>query len=261
MKLYIKDRITGTINYSKHIKNWYSLIKTKLYNKERRLLLKFRNGLKLNIMNKKVDSDITIIKEIYVCNNYNRNNFNIEDGDVVLDLGANIGIYSTYATTFGKGITVYAYEASPKNFEYLKGNIELNNLQDIVKPYNEAVTSKNGKIKFFLHDRGSGGNSMFDELTTSEREGSIEVKSINLPSILKENKIKEVGFLKMDIEGAEYETLLNCPSDVIKRVKKIAIECHNVKGYKKEDLIKYLIKNGFMVWKPSKGMVYGKRVD
>ena len=70
---------------------------------------------------------------------------------VAFDLGANIGyITLILADLVGKNGQVYAVEPSPRNFEILTKNIELNNCADRVSAYQLAISDKDGMTSFFL---------------------------------------------------------------------------------------------------------------
>ena len=62
------------------------------------------------------------IREIYEENEYNRFGIKIEPGDIVLDCGINVGIFTDYALDMGAQ-KVYSYEANEETFEHYKKNI------------------------------------------------------------------------------------------------------------------------------------------
>ena len=65
-------------------------------------------------------------------------------GNIVIDLGAHIGVFSVYAALYGAE-KVYAYEPLKENYDLLVKNIAVNNLQDKIIPIQKAVTDKKGK--------------------------------------------------------------------------------------------------------------------
>lgn len=211
------------------------------------IVLRLRNGLKLTLINKKRDSDTAVLADIYFNHPYTKNEFDIKEGDIVVDIGANVGIFSTYIAINKKNLKVFAYEPNHKNFEYLKKNIEQNNLQGKIKVFNFAITDKLGKIKLYLHDRGSGGHSIYKKLVSSKNGYFVEVKSISLKDIFTSNKLNKIDFLKIDCEGAEYKILFNTPKKFLKNIKKISLEYHQINGFSGEDLKEFLSNNGFKV--------------
>jgi hypothetical protein len=82
--------------------------------------------------------------------------FTPKEGDVVVDIGANIGRYTIISSKrVGANGKVVAIEAHPGNFEMLKSNIKLNQLTNVT-PLNYAVYSKETKIKLYLPEVESG---------------------------------------------------------------------------------------------------------
>ncbi len=80
----------------------------------------------------------------------------IKEGDVVLDLGANIGYFTLIAAKcVGANGKVYAFEPDPTNFSFLKRSVEINNYKNVVCEQ-KAVSNKNGVVKLFLHDYQTG---------------------------------------------------------------------------------------------------------
>ena len=121
----------------------------------------------------------------------------VQKGDIVLDIGANIGFYTLILSKLvGKKGKVYAFEADPSNFKLLKKNIEVNNCENVIL-INKAVSNKKEDVNFYIKDSNTGGNSMFKGVGVEE----LKVKAINLDEYFSDN-IK-IDFIKMDIEGAE----------------------------------------------------------
>jgi hypothetical protein len=70
--------------------------------------------------------------------------------------------------------------------------------------------------------------------------------AVSLKDIFAKNKIPRVDFLKMDCEGAEYEILFNCQENILRKIDKIVIECHNTdKNKRLLSLKKFLEDNKF----------------
>jgi FkbM family methyltransferase len=128
---------------------------------------------------------------------------NIKEGDVVLDIGANIGYYTLLAAKIvGKEGKVFAFEPEEKNFFQLKENVRINNYQNVIL-IKKAVSEKNGKLKFYLHEGDATMHSFFSENKSTKW---IEVETVSLDNFFKGKKIK-IDFIKMDIEGAEFLAL------------------------------------------------------
>ena len=88
------------------------------------------------------------IKRIFLRNTYNPTNYEIGADDTVVDLGANIGIFTLYAATKTKK-RVYSFEPFPTNFDYLQQNIILNKFNNIT-PHLAAISDKVEKRKLVV---------------------------------------------------------------------------------------------------------------
>ena len=127
----------------------------------------------------------------------------VKKGDVVLDLGANVGFYTLLgARLVGKEGKVYAFEPEPINYSLLLKNIELNGYDNVVA-VQKAVSNAAGKIRFFLDKKDTGAHTIYQP--DDERE-FIEVETVSLDEFFKD-KERIINFIKMDIEGAEMVAL------------------------------------------------------
>ena len=123
----------------------------------------------------------------------------VQEGDFVVDLGANIGYYTLLAARLvGRKGKVYAFEPEPINYRLLLKNIELNGYDNIVA-MQKAVSNVAGKIRLFLDNKATGAHTIYQ----SDDGGKfIEVESVTLDGFLKEEN-HPINVIKMDIEGAE----------------------------------------------------------
>ncbi|HRP01542.1 MAG TPA: FkbM family methyltransferase [Candidatus Kapabacteria bacterium] len=186
-----------------------------------------------------------LMHEIYVKNDYFKF-FNIKTDDVVLDAGANIGLFTVLA---GKKLNntgmVIAVEPDDNNFEMLQANIELNNLKNI-SPYKKGLWSKNTNLEFLIGNR-PGEHSLIDNEQSSGKK--VVIECVSLDSLLDTFAIPNFDFIKMDIEGAEIEVVLNSIKVLENTKTKWVIEAlHSVDGvpaFKK--IIPFLQKNNFKI--------------
>ena len=115
----------------------------------------------------------------------------IKEGDVVLDLGANIGAFAKQAAE--KGAIVHCYEPEPNNFTLLQLN------SPNTKNYKKAVVGKqNGNIKLFINSKRNKGIHMIRPVNGRE---NIEVETVSFSNLINEIKPNKI---KIDVEGAEY---------------------------------------------------------
>lgn len=164
--------------------------------------------------------------------------FNTKQGDIVVDVGAHMGKYTIIASKqVGANGKVIAIEAHPGNYDMLNHNIKLNGLTNVI-PLNYAVYSKETKIKLFLPDEESGytmhHSVMFNYLSSKyplqgkDNEKFIEVNANTLDNLLQKNGIYQVNWIKIDVEGAEFEVLKGS-ANILSTSKDInlLIEIHN----------------------------------
>jgi FkbM family methyltransferase len=128
----------------------------------------------------------------------------IETGSVVLDIGANIGLYTLAAAKYaGK---VYSFEPDPITFPNLKKNVEGNFYENVVI-INKAVSDRRGRMQFSSSSGKSsrGGNHLVSNLDDTNAE-FVLVDTIALDDFFKDTTLK-IDVIKMDIEGAEFQAL------------------------------------------------------
>lgn len=120
----------------------------------------------------------------------------IKEGDVIVDIGANIGNVGIKAASMCKDNLVFMIEAHPRIYNYLLKNIEFNHL-DNIKPFNFALGNTNiGNIRFTDNISDDINSVNINNLT------GIDVEIRTLDSII---EIKKIDFIKIDVEGYELE--------------------------------------------------------
>jgi len=188
----------------------------------------------------------------------------IKKGDVVLDLGANIGYYTLiFAKLVGEGGKVFAFEPEPDNFALLKKNVEINGYQNVIL-VRKAVSNKTGKFKLYLSDDNKGGHSMYP-LSPQDGSQSIEIEAIRLDDYF-ENYDGKIDFIKMDIEGAE-EKAIQGMSSLLKKNKNVKIVSEfnpptlKQGGIEPEEYLELLTGFGFKLYEVSEQEKKIKPVD
>ena len=254
------ERIKYALHVIQTCKNWREIIMAMIKKQSPKVIL--RNGFQIKGFGDNAVVDLVI--EMYNKNVYTPPLFlPIEPTDTVVDIGANIGVFSLFAA-YRTHDKVFAYEPFPDNFELLSQNIRVNNLHNI-SAYNMAVSDKVGSAQLFI-SKGSLGHHLSDHNITEELEHYVEVPTTTLQSIMDDNNLENIDFLKLDCEGSEGSILSSTPKDYLERVRKIAIEFHDNVSQLKHDEIQELLENfGFVVklrWngKSPLGYLYAKRL-
>jgi len=152
--------------------------------------------------------------------------FTPKTGDVVIDVGAAFGLYTILASK-KVGITgkVFAIDPQPEVFKMLNNNIKLNKLQNVTS-INSAIHSTETKLKLYSN------YSVIKERAGKNNSDSIIVNCNTLDNLVfQSSEIKEVNWIKIDVEGAELEVLKSA-HNILSKSKDIAllIEVHNISG-------------------------------
>jgi FkbM family methyltransferase len=183
-----------------------------------------------------------LVEEIFFTQDYIKH-FPICKNDLVVDIGANIGIFSVFAAKHTSN-RVYAFEALPENSVFLEKNI-LNNHIKNVHAINSAVCGTDGVARLGITHL-SGGHYLCDTNTIKDAKDSIEVTAITLPKIFSNFKISKINFLKMDCEGSEGAIFQTTPAEYFSRIDKIAMEYHDkLSLLSRHELVAFLKKHGF----------------
>lgn len=133
----------------------------------------------------------------------------LKKGDVVIDVGANIGYFSAYAAAaVGKQGQVFCFEPETKNFEQLKLNCHLIQQRGFnCSAYKLAASSASGKAILNVH-RYSTYHAIEDEFHHLDKvEGSQEIDTVTLDAWTEAQGIKKISLLKLDTEGHEAKVL------------------------------------------------------
>jgi FkbM family methyltransferase len=174
----------------------------------------------------------------------------IKENDIILDIGANIGYYSLiFAQLTGKSGKVYSFEPDPTNFEILKKNILVNKHENVILE-NKAVSNKEGNLKLYLSTENNGMHRIYPSKWCKD---SIDINSIKIDNYFNIKKQK-IDFVKLDIEGAEYDALLGMES-IIQNNENIIIFIEFVPasleehGTNPEDVLDFFINEGFKIFR------------
>ncbi|HEX6253144.1 MAG TPA: FkbM family methyltransferase, partial [Nitrososphaera sp.] len=153
--------------------------------------------------------------------------FTPKEGDTVIDIGAHIGRYTiTSSKQVGNTGKVVAIEADPDNFQLLKRNIALNNLTNVL-PLNYAVFSTRTRMKLYEQSASAKYNSLM-LARAAKTKNYVEVEADTLDSILKLNRVNQVNWIKIDVEGAEFEVLKGSTKTLSSDNVSLFIEIHNI---------------------------------
>ena len=220
------------LNSRKIFKNWhiYPKVYYKLINDT---FVIFRTKTDLRIKIRVRSTDLMTLTNVWMINEYDIEDFEINVNDTVIDIGAHIGLFSLLVSQRCKTGKILSFEPVRENFDLLVSNLKLNHIENVL-PFNMAVSKNLDKLNLFLNDDQSA-HSIFPK--SSE---SISVESTSLQKIFEENKISSCKLLKLDCEGAEYEIIDSLPSEYLNKIQNIVMEYHSADT--KPELVKNLIQ-------------------
>lgn len=183
----------------------------------------------------------------------------IMPGDVVLDIGANIGIYTkVLVDCVGPNGLVYAFEPSPENFSRLK--VRMGNIAN-VKLLNTAVGYYSGELNLYLSDDMNVDHRTYD---TGDGRKKHTVPCIRLDDMYDE--FSSVKFIKIDIQGYELSAFKGMERLLIEnRTLQILMEYwpYGIKnaGDEPKKVIQFLVDRGFEIKKIYKNKLLNFDVD
>jgi FkbM family methyltransferase len=169
--------------------------------------------------------------------NYNNNNA------IVMDIGANIGIYTILLSHIYPKAKIIAIEASPTIFEMLRSNCKLNNLLfpsgSNVLLINKAISDKDDITTEFYEKHSM--STMLKEfltnlsstiLTNKDQLNKKLVKTETIDNLVDTIGVNEISLLKIDVEGAEVLALKGAIKTLThKKIKNMVIEYHSLENY------------------------------
>lgn len=186
-------------NYFPPFKGKLCLAKFFFTNKKRERDFITPKGIRYCVPNlKEIVSLELYINGIYEKSTVNYISKSIPYGGVFIDVGANIGAICLEVAIARPDITVYAFEASPKVFRYLKKNKEQNNTNNLYI-YNLAIHEENNIELPFYSPLNQNGKGSFSPVFTDIPE---LVKTIRLDEFFNNNNIQP-HLIKVDVEGYE----------------------------------------------------------
>jgi FkbM family methyltransferase len=183
------------------------------------------DGLTITIRRNKWDA--RVLQEIFLTKPYDRT-LALSEGATVVDVGGYIGDFALYAASHLKAKKVVVYEPSPKNFALLQRNIAVNQLANRIIPVNKAIgTTGSVMMNTNSPDRDQVNVTSYGHKHNSEL---VAIDTDSLSNVLEQHHLGEVDLLKLDCEGAEYDIILSTPPDVLRRVRHIVFEHHEIDG-------------------------------
>ena len=192
---------------------------------------------KINLKGREGTQDLQIAYEVIERDCYRLKSWKLKDPKVIIDVGCQIGCFSSLACTLFPDCRVLSFEMVEENFLIAQENLKdfKNN-----KCLNVAIKGKNPILGCRYNKNNTGGHKAVFKGATSyigeermkasyqlEKE---DVKALDFKQIFKDFNLKEIDFLKLDCEGSEHEILPHLfETGLINKIKNIALEMHGRK--------------------------------
>lgn len=257
------------------------------------------NGLQIAHLNQYETN--YLYREIFQDQCYLKHGLTLRDGDTVLDIGANIGIFSLFIKDRWPNARVYAFEPAPAVYELLKANCEAHGSN--LRPANLGVSDKPGTATFTFYEK----SSVFSGFHSHESEDRLAIEAVvrntlkrealaegaaveeyvsqfmverlrhhrfecrltSVSNIIRENGLEKIHLLKIDAEKSELEILRGIEEQDWPRIDQIVMEVHDPTRNALERVRAMLAARGFRCEVDAPGLlrdsglfnVYARRLD
>jgi FkbM family methyltransferase len=194
-------------------------------------------------LNHNGDDLFPIVCEIFYDKVYERDYVKVSNGDVVVDIGANYGVFSLYAQQFNPS-KVYAVEPIKSTFKCMSKNLEKFGVVCV----NKAISNTDGFEVFAITDVNGNNFSIknSDGYHPSQMINEEIVETVDINTFINYYDIEKIDFLKVDCEGGELDLFEQIDKTYLSNnIRKIAIEYHS--NSIKLRVTQILIENGFTI--------------
>ena len=160
---------------------------------------------------------------------------------VIVDCGSNIGMSILYFKHLYPDARIIGFEPDPAIVRYLHENVQMNGLGN-VQIVQAAIGGREGRLTFYSDGKYGSCLAHLSSEPIPEGWSKHEVPCVKLSDYLNE----PIDFLKMNIEGAEWEALADC-GDRLKLIREMAIEYHHLPGVPRtlHKILNFLDEMGF----------------
>jgi len=129
----------------------------------------------------------------------------LEPGQVLFDVGANIGFFSLLgASLVGADGSVYAFDPVPDHAEAIRHNLALNDIRNVTV-IEKAVADRADRARLLVPPESTGAR--LDRRAPGPRESSLDVEVVTLDELVDSDVIRPPDVVKIDVEGAEVEVV------------------------------------------------------
>ena len=232
------------------------------------------NGLEIVHLNQ-YETDY-LYQEIFEDECYFKHGIRLPDGATVVDIGANIGLFSLFVMSRCRNPRIYAFEPAPVAYDVLKANCDV--YGSSAQAFNLGVSNTQGTATFTFYDNSSvfsGFHSdeakdreaiqavvrnmlnaelvadesvqeYVNELTTDRlRRTTHECRLTTVSDIIRDNQIDRIDLLKIDAEKSELDIIRGIADCDWPKIDQIVIESHDPTGEQVRGINDLLIRKGY----------------
>jgi FkbM family methyltransferase len=211
-----------------------------------------------------------LYREIFEGEGYLRHGLAIGEGDVIFDVGANVGLFTVFAGLAMPRTHVYAFEPIPPLFEVARANAELHAVQGRVFPFglgsraetvsftyypgNSVLSGRYASAeeesevvrRYLANDATAAAtNAPLDELVShSLRSERYDCAIRRLSDVVRETGVERIDLLKIDVEKAEWDVLQGIDEADWAKIRQAVIEVHDLDG-RLAQVLELLRRHGF----------------
>jgi amino acid adenylation domain-containing protein/FkbM family methyltransferase len=209
-----------------------------------------------------------IYNEIFTLQAYLRHGITIDDGDTIVDAGANIGLFTVFANRIARNLRTISFEPNPAAYACLKANAEAWGSSVTCLPFGVSAEERTAELTFF---EGLSLLSGFYADTATEREvvrnyvanqtdsdvaeevgevieahlraTSVEATLRPLSSVLAEENVERIDLLKVNVEKSELDVLRGIRNEDWAKIRQLVIEVDEERNL--APILEILERNGY----------------
>ncbi|MEO1104038.1 MAG: FkbM family methyltransferase, partial [Pseudomonadota bacterium] len=213
-----------------------------------------------------------LVEEMFDVKAYFKHGIGLSQGATVLDVGANIGLFSLSAHLAAPGVTIHAFEPNPAVADLLEANVRLHDIAahihrhglaraatqadftfypgfSILSGLHADAADERAVVRSFVNKRETPGaeDPLLDELLDERfRATTLKVSLQTLSSVITREKLTHIDLLKINVEKAEEDVLAGLSDADWPKIAQIALEVHDIDG-RLERVRRRLVNKGFTV--------------
>jgi len=247
--ILLQTFITSIILLNTFVKKCkYTLLKFSHRKNGSEIIVEINNRYKmyLNFYDKGICTDLMMNKTREVFSTAHVQKI-ITEEMTIIDIGANIGYYALLESQLAQKGHVFAIEPVLGNYTTLIKNIALNNCNNI-STYNFAIGNIDGNLDMYIYDKCNW--SSFTKIPEGNIIATRKVPIFTLDSFIESHLPRNPHFIRMDVEGFEYEIVMGMQKTLktaIPLILCIEMHPHLMSGEKVAAIIKIMKDNGFRV--------------